>query len=92
LLSNTCKYQLVDNVLFQKVMDETVILEPENGHYFTLDPVGTFMIENLQSGNNIEQVIQNVKNTYNVSASEVEADLQTLITKMLEQKLLIKGE
>ena len=92
MLSNTCKYQLVDNVLFQKVMDETVILEPENGHYFTLDPVGTFMIENLQSGNNIEQVIQNVKNTYNVSASEVEADLQTLITKMLEQKLLIKGE
>ena len=92
MLSNTCKYQLVDNVLFQKVMDETVILEPENGNYFTLDPVGTFMIENLQSGNNIEQVIQNVKNTYNVSASEVEADLQTLITKMLEQKLLIKGE
>ena len=73
-------------------MDETVILEPENGNYFTLDPIGTFMIENLQSGNNIEQVIQSVKSTYNVSASEVEKDLQALITKMLEQKLLIKGE
>ena len=64
-------------------MDETVILEPENGHYFTLDPIGTFMIENLQSGNNIEQVIQSVKSTYNVSAREVEKDLQALITKML---------
>lgn len=73
-------------------MDETVILEPENGTYFTLDPVGTFMIENLQLGNNIEKVIESVKSTYNVSASEIELDLKELITNMLEQKLLIKSE
>lgn len=79
-------------MLFQKVMDETVILEPENGTYFTLDPVGTFMIKNLQLGKNIEQVIESVKSTYDVSTSEVEADLNALITNMLEQKLLIKGE
>lgn len=73
-------------------MDETVILEPENGTYFTLYSVGTFMIENLQLGNNIEKVIKSVKNTYNVPTSEIESDLKELITNMLEQKLLIKSE
>lgn len=91
MLSNTSKYQLVDNVLFQKVDNETVILEPENGNYFTLDPVGTFMIENLQQGKNVEQIIESVKSTYDVSANEVEADLEELLTNMLNQKLIIES-
>lgn len=91
MLSNTSKYQLVDNVLFQKVDNETVILEPENGNYFTLDPVGTFMIENLQQGKNLEQIIESVKSTYDVSANEVEADLNELLTNMLNQKLIIES-
>ncbi|XPF95074.1 PqqD family protein [Colwellia sp. RE-S-Sl-9] len=91
MLSNTSKYQLVDNVLFQKVDNETVILEPENGNYFTLDPVGTFMIENLQEGKNLEQIIESVKSTYDVSASEVETDLNELLTNMINQKLIIES-
>lgn len=90
LLSNTSKYQLVDNVLFQKVDNETVILEPENGNYFTLDPVGTFMIESLQEGKNVEQVIESIKSTYDVSVNEVEADLKELLTNMISQKLIIE--
>ncbi|WP_076418105.1 PqqD family protein [Colwellia sp. UCD-KL20] len=90
MLSNTSKYQLVDNVLFQKVDNETVILEPENGNYFTLDPVGTFMIESLQEGKNVAQVIESIKSTYDVSVNEVEADLKELLTNMISQKLIIE--
>ncbi|WP_426357602.1 PqqD family protein [Pseudocolwellia sp. HL-MZ19] len=91
MLAHTNKYQLVSNVLFQKVDDETVILEPENGNYFTLDPVGTFMIENLQEGKSVEQVIEMMSTKYDVSAEQVSADLNELVINMLSQNLMIEA-
>ena len=91
MLVPTNKYQLVSNVLFQKVDDETVILEPENGNYFTLDPVGTFMIENLQEGKSVEQVIELMNTKYEVSTEQVTADLTELITNMLAQNLMVEA-
>lgn len=87
---NTKTYKLIDNVLFQKVDNETVILEPETGQYFTLDPIGTFMIENLQLGQTVTQVTDNVLKTYKAPKSEVETDLQELIVKMVSQGLLLE--
>lgn len=89
---NSKKYQLIENVLFQKVDNETVILEPETGQYFTLDPVGTYMVENLQLGQTFSKVIESVLSTYNTSKTEVENDLQELITNMLSQGLLVEVE
>ncbi|WP_441004068.1 PqqD family protein [Pseudocolwellia agarivorans] len=91
MLVPTNKYQLVSNVLFQKVDDETVILEPENGNYFTLDPVGTFMIENLQEGKSVEQVIELMNTKYEVSTEQVTADLTELLTNMLSQNLMVEA-
>ncbi len=91
MLVPTNKYQLVSNVLFQKVDDETVILEPENGNYFTLDPVGTFMIENLQEGKSVEQVIELMNTKYEVSTEQVTADLTELVTNMLSQNLMVEA-
>ena len=87
---NTKTYKLMNNVLFQKVDNETVILEPETGQYFTLDPIGTLMIENLQLGQTVEQVTENVLKTYEAPKNEVEADLQDLINNMVSQGLLME--
>ena len=43
-------YKLKEDVLAQKVVDEMVILEPENGEYFTVNGVGTEMISLLEEG------------------------------------------
>ena len=87
---HTQTYKLIDNVLFQKVDNETVILEPETGQYFTLDPIGTFMIENLQLGLTLSQVTENILKTYKASKNEVETDLQDLINNMVSQGLLME--
>ncbi|MDO7086732.1 PqqD family protein [Pseudocolwellia sp. AS88] len=91
MLAQTNKYQLVSNVLFQKVDDETVILEPENGNYFTLDPVGTFMIENLQEGKSVGQVIELMNTKYEVSVEQVTTDLTELVSNMLAQNLMVEA-
>jgi hypothetical protein len=86
---NTSIYKLADNVLFQKVAEETVILEPETGEYFTLDAVGTFMIETLQSGNNITQTLLAVNDNYDTSGADIATDLRNLVKEMQQKGLLI---
>jgi hypothetical protein len=87
---NTSIYKLADNVLFQKVAEETVILEPETGEYFTLDAVGTFMIETLQSGNNITQTLLAVSDNYDTNGADITTDLSNLVEDMQQKGLLIE--
>ena len=81
-------YQLAENVLFQKVAEETVILEPETGEYYTLNAVGTFMVEQLQQGSTKANVINAVMTKYEADKTEVEQDITALITQMLKQGLI----
>ena len=83
------KYQLADDVLFQKVGDETVILEPETGEYYTLNAVGTFMVEQFQQGGSKAEVIELVLNAFEVKEAEVKQDVEELLAQMLKQGLFI---
>lgn len=82
-------YQLAENVLFQKVAEETVILEPNTGEYYTLNAIGTFMVELFQAGHTQVEVINAILENYQVEQAEVTHDLETLVTQMLKQGLLI---
>ena len=88
---NTSIYKLADNVLFQKVAEETVILEPETGEYFTLDAVGTFMIETLHSGQNITQTVLAVNDNYDTTGADILSDITNLVGKMKHKGLLIEA-
>ncbi|MGV2870729.1 PqqD family protein [Colwellia sp. E150_009] len=85
-------YQLAENVLFQKVAEETVILEPNTGEYYTLNAIGTFMVELLQAGRTQAEVINTVLEKYQVEQAEVTQDLEALVTQMLNQGLIIAAE
>ena len=87
----TPTYKLADNVLFQKVQDETVILEPETGEYFTLDGVGTFMIEQLQSGSSVADTLLAVSASYDTDGADIAADLKRLISEMQQKGLMIEA-
>ncbi len=80
-------YQLAKNVLFQKVAEETVILEPETGEYYTLNVIGTFIVEQFQQGYSKADVINLVLKKYQVTEAEATQDIEELLTQMLKQKL-----
>ncbi|WP_057832347.1 PqqD family protein [Colwellia sp. TT2012] len=82
-------YQLAEDVLFQKVAEETVILEPETGEYYTLNAIATFMVEQLQQGYAKSKVIDLVLEKYQVSKAEVSQDIEELLAQMLKQGLLV---
>ena len=82
-------YQLAEDVLFQKVAEETVILEPVTGEYYTLNAIGTFIVEQFQQGNTQTKVVELVLEKYQANEAEVTEDISVLLTEMLRQKLFI---
>ena len=80
-------YRLKENLLLQAVANETVILDPDSGSYFTLDDVGTRMIELLQETGSLDAVVEQMQIEYDTSPATIRADLTELLEKMAEQGL-----
>jgi hypothetical protein len=85
-------YQLAEEVLFQKVAEETVILEPVTGEYFTLNAIGTFMVEQFQQGYSKRKVIDLVLEQYQAQEAEVSQDIDELLAQLLNKRLFITME
>ncbi|GAB2694050.1 PqqD family protein [Aliiglaciecola lipolytica] len=88
MLNSDTKYKLSDKALFQKVVDETVILDSISGQYYTLDPIGTEMIEALNTGQSVAQVVALIEQNYDATVDNIQADLSELIDTMSDKGLL----
>lgn len=83
-------YKLKEDVLAQKVVDEMVILEPENGEYFTVNGVGTEMISLLEQGKTEDEVVAVMIASFEVEDDEVRQDYRELVSQLLAQGLVEK--
>ncbi len=83
-------YTIKTNLLLQAVADETVILDPITGNYYTLDTVGTRMVELLQETGSIDAVVAGIVAEYESVDTIVRSDLQELLEAMAEHGLVEK--
>ncbi len=68
-----------ENVLFQKLEDEVVLLNLETGDYYGLNEVGSQMWTLLQQDHHVGQVLSALLETYEVSEGTLKADLWTIL-------------
>ena len=83
-------YQIKEGVLFQKVDDESVLLEPETGNYFTLDPVGTYILDVMTSGVNLSEIVKQACSVYDVTQEQFKTDLEAIVKEMESLGLISK--
>ena len=84
---NEC-FSIPEDVLFQDVNDEVVLLDLASEHYFGLDEVGarTWMLlkEQKAAGQIVEELLQE----YDVERAELEGDILDLLAQLLEAGLI----
>ena len=83
-----------DNVLFQELKGESVLLNLANDRYYGLDDVGTRMWRLLAEHRNPSTVVQHLLNEYagEVDQATVERDLCELIEKLAAVGLITVHE
>ncbi|MEM8853936.1 MAG: PqqD family protein [Pseudomonadota bacterium] len=82
------RYAVPDHVIVKKVGEDTVILDLQSGIYFGLDPVGTRMIELIQSGLPLTDVRATILDEYDVPETVLSDDLTDFVDTLLAKNLV----
>ncbi|PKN92366.1 MAG: PqqD family protein [Chloroflexi bacterium HGW-Chloroflexi-6] len=76
-----------ETVYTQEVGEETILLDTQGGHYFSLDPVGTRMWQLMRQHGILRPAYETLLNEYDVTPERLETDLLALVEKMLAKGL-----
>jgi hypothetical protein len=77
-----------DDVLFQELQGEAVLLNLKSGVYFGLDPVGTRIWQLFAEHEVLSEVAQAVVAEYDVSEEKCSEDLLKLVDDLEKQELV----
>jgi PqqD family protein of HPr-rel-A system len=77
------------HVLEAPVLDETVVLDPERGEYYRLNPVGTRVWELLASGpRSLDDLVETVVGEYDVNPARARTDVVALLDRLVDRGLV----
>lgn len=80
-------------VLAQRLDEEVVLLDPNLGHYFALNPTGARVWEWLESGGtSICELLDRLMRDYEVDRQRARDDLIDLVEELRSQKLVVVRE
>lgn len=85
-------FRIPEEVLFQEVSGESVLLDLASESYFGLDPVGTRIWALLNEDKSAGQVLDALLEEYEVDPGTLKTDLAELLDKMLAAGLIQASE
>ena len=77
-----------EEVLFQELEGEMVLLDLKSGFYYGLDGVGARMWQLLSDSSDVETAVHALRAEYDVDEESLRTDLAMLISKLVDAKLL----
>ncbi|MBK6395430.1 MAG: PqqD family protein [Betaproteobacteria bacterium] len=86
------KVSIPDSVLSTELHDEGVLLNLETGEYFGLDSVGMEMWKLLRANGDVGAARAALLEQYDVAEDVLAKDLDELIAKLAERKLLVVAD
>ena len=84
---NEC-FSIPEDVLFQDVNDEVVLLDLASEHYFGLDEVGARIWMLLKEQKAAGQIVEELLQEYEVDRADLESDVHELLAQLLEAGLI----
>lgn len=84
-------YKIAENVLFQEIDGEAVLLSLDEGCYYGLDEVGTRVWRMLDEDTEPAQMVAKIVEEYDVEPEQARRDLDALIDD-LEKSGLIRQQ
>jgi Coenzyme PQQ synthesis protein D (PqqD) len=81
-------FSISPSVRLAKSRDGGVLLDIEHGAMFSLNPVGTRIVEILQQEQSHESLVLEISREFGVSESVVEADVLEFLSILRQQQLL----
>ena len=84
----TARVRMAKDVLMQKVGDDAILLNLNTENYFSLDEVGTRIIDALQESDSVAQAVQKLVGVYEVDEGTLTKDAVRLVEECEQHGLL----
>ncbi len=85
------KYKInKDDVTSRAIGDEEVVLNLENGFYYSLNEVGRGVWQLMNDGKTLGEIVKTLKETYQIPEARLEKDIDEIVQD-LEKEGLIKA-
>ena len=81
-------FTISNDVLFQEVSGETVLLDLESEQYFGLDEVGTRIWALLNEGQSVDAIVETLLAEYEVEREQLAGDVRELLAALLDAGLI----
>lgn len=81
-------YRISDNAVRQKIGEESVILNLDNGQYYGLDEIGSRMLDLIEEHGDADAVVNVLINEYDAEANQLTEDLQELLCELQDQGIV----
>jgi hypothetical protein len=88
----SARVSVPEGVLVRNLEGESVVLNLETEKYFGLDEVGTRMWTLLTEAGNIQSAYDRLVAEYDVEPAQLRADMEKLISELVEHGLLTVSE
>lgn len=84
------EFKAADGVLFQTVADEAVLLNLDDNRYYGLDDIATRMWQMLMEHGDVDAVVRQMLEEYDVEEPVLRLDLTALLTEMEQNGLIMR--
>lgn len=88
-LSLPKKVKISDNVLFQQINNECVLLDMDSEQYFGLNDVGARIWQILSENGDTEKALSQLLAEYETDEITLRTDMVNLLTELGNEKLII---
>lgn len=86
--SKTTRYQRKKDLLSSRMDEETVMMHPESGKYFSLNPVATRIWELLETPKTIDDLMKFLLDEFEAKPEVCENETKEFIRVLLEKEML----
>lgn len=79
-------------VIHETIGGNTLVINLENGHYYSLSLVGSAIWGHLMSGASLSLIAENFFNIYQVNATQFMNDLEQFVSNLRDEGILVENE
>lgn len=81
-------FQRQKDIVFSFIDQEIMLLNPNNGQYYSFNKVGAYIWKLLDKPITFKEIVITLENKFEVDKIKCEADTKKFLTSLLEKKLI----
>jgi hypothetical protein len=87
------KYPIkTDDVVYKEIESKSVLLNLNNGYYYTLNQTGTFLWSRIDGKTMVSELISQITQNYEVTLKEATEDVISLLMDLKNENLIDLNE